>query len=69
MKEILRITFPVGSRLPLICHEEIRYEGFILPPHVSNYTAPYFQILIDYRQAFPSTTAIYCLILMYLMIH
>jgi len=35
MKEILRITFPVGSRLPMICHEEMEYQDWKIPAHVS----------------------------------
>jgi len=35
MKEILRITFPVGSRLPMLCHEEMEYEDWKIPANVS----------------------------------
>lgn len=52
MKEILRITFPVGSRLPMICHEEIEFHDWKIPAHVGgtrsvNY---YIQKLILFLQ-------------------
>ncbi|KAI0190866.1 cytochrome P450 [Astrocystis sublimbata] len=35
MKEILRITFPVGARLPMICHEDIEYRDWTVPAYTS----------------------------------
>ena len=35
MKEIYRVTFPVGSRLPMICHEVMEFQGWQMPPGVS----------------------------------
>lgn len=40
MKEILRITFPVGTRLPMICHEDVKYLDWIIPAHVRRLMNP-----------------------------
>ncbi|KAI1332885.1 cytochrome P450 [Xylariaceae sp. FL0255] len=31
LKEILRLTFPVGTRLPLLCREPIEFQGWSIP--------------------------------------
>ncbi|KAH7324238.1 cytochrome P450 [Stachybotrys elegans] len=31
MKEILRITFPVGARLPFLCAEDLEFQGWRIP--------------------------------------
>ncbi|KAI1337118.1 cytochrome P450 [Xylariaceae sp. FL0016] len=35
MKEILRLTFPVGSRLPMICHEDMEFQGWRIPKNTA----------------------------------
>ncbi|RYC58006.1 hypothetical protein CHU98_g8202 [Xylaria longipes] len=35
LKEILRITFPIGARLPLICHEDIDFHGWTIPAYTA----------------------------------
>ena len=37
-KEILRVSFPVGSRLPLICHDDMAYGDWTIPKGVSRTT-------------------------------
>jgi cytochrome P450 len=37
MKEILRITFPVGSRLPMICREDMVYGDWTIPAGVRKF--------------------------------
>ncbi|ROV92490.1 hypothetical protein VSDG_06728 [Cytospora chrysosperma] len=35
VKEILRISFPVGGRVPMICHETMNFENWDIPAHTS----------------------------------
>ncbi|KAK5988013.1 Cytochrome P450 monooxygenase hepH [Cladobotryum mycophilum] len=35
MKEIFRVTFPVGSRLPMICHEVMEFGDWKIPSNTS----------------------------------
>ncbi|KAF4121952.1 Cytochrome P450 [Geosmithia morbida] len=35
MKEIYRVTFPVGSRLPMTCHEDMEFGDWKIPAHSS----------------------------------
>ncbi|KAI0146233.1 cytochrome P450 [Xylariaceae sp. FL1272] len=33
VKEILRISFPVGTRLPMLCHKPIQFQDWTIPPY------------------------------------